>query len=545
MRTIRIASVLLGLLGAGCTLLLNTAEPVQCRTNGDCDGNPSLRGRVCEQGFCVVPTAPIVPVSSDAGEGCVTTEMCTGANSNRASLCRKAGEACIPLQTEACPVISGAWKDPKAIFVGSIVPLHFRQKDGSAPTVPYVQRFIRAVDLGLDEFNTASPQGILVGGQRRPLAVLHCDSYADPTQTEAVFDHLTQVAGAQALIVLRDEDLAAIADKATSKQVAIACSDCAAPLPQGPLAWKTIPPIGNQAPLAAWRVSDLETKIRDATGTTAPLRVAVLAEGSAPAVAFTQALAPVLKWNGKTVTQNGSDFFILTTGDPRKEAITHTIFAEQIEAFAPDIMVVAMGSDFPKHFLPHLESNWPAGKAKPHYILTDLSYEVAPFGQLAQSDELRKRFSGTHPTVTAELRANIDAYTIRYRAQYNNQLPDSNFSGYEAFYSLAFAITAASNQSILDGPHISSGFENLVAGTAIDLGPSKLNTAMALLSSGATVDVRGLWSNLDWNTKSRELEGDASMYCFTKDGSSLTIKDDAGPQYSSTTGNVTGTYACD
>ncbi len=546
MRKITLASFVLGLLGAGCTLLMNTAEPIQCRTNGDCDGNPSLRGRVCEQGFCVVPTAPIVPVSTDAGPGCVSTQLCTQANSSQPSICRKAGEPCIPIHTKDCPKVVGAWNDPKAIFIGAIEPQHFKQLDGSLPEVPYIDRFIRAVNLAVEEHAAASPQGIVVGGQRRPLAVVHCDSYADPTKTLSAFDHLVDVVGAQSLIVVRDEDLATITQKAITKQVAIACADCGAPIPIGPLAWQMTPATANEAPLTAWRVADLETKIRNETGTTAPLKVAVLAEGSAPAIAFTQALAPVLKWNNdKSITENGSDFFILTTGNPLKEAIPHGKHADDILAFGPDILVVAMGSDFPKHFLTYLESKWPANK-KPHYILTQLSYEVAPYADfLAANDELRERFSGTHPLVTPELRANIESYTVRYRMQNNNKAPDSNYSGYEAFYSLAFAITSAGAKGIVDGPTISAGFESLVSGTTIDLGPQTLNTAMALLSSRATVDLRGLWSNLDWNTQTRENIGDAAMFCFTKQGGALALKDDAGPHYIGKTKTVTGSYACD
>src|SRR5262245_12069725 len=102
MRSAKIASLVLGLLGGGCSLLLNTADPIQCKTNGDCDGNASLRGRVCSQGFCVIPTTPIVVVSNDAGSGCVSTALCTQQNSNKASVCKTAGSPCVEWQIPEC-----------------------------------------------------------------------------------------------------------------------------------------------------------------------------------------------------------------------------------------------------------------------------------------------------------------------------------------------------------------------------------------------------------------------------------------------------------
>src|SRR5262249_33208707 len=101
MRTVAVATLVVGLLAGGCSVLLSTAEPTQCASQRDCDANPAFRDRVCEEGFCVIPQAK--------GSGCTTTDLCTQANSGKASVCKKAGDACVPWQTEQCRAISGAW----------------------------------------------------------------------------------------------------------------------------------------------------------------------------------------------------------------------------------------------------------------------------------------------------------------------------------------------------------------------------------------------------------------------------------------------------
>jgi hypothetical protein len=553
MRTLRLAVVAcaLALSTTACSVILSTAEPTQCTTTRDCDANPAFRNRVCEEGFCVIPRARIEPVSNDAGEGCVSSELCTQANSNKASVCAKAGGPCTPWQTEQCPFVAGAWSDPNAIVIGTILPFSVKQADGRLPRLPYVERVRRAIDLGLDELTTAVPGGLAApGGGRRPFAVLHCDSYFDEAATRAAMTHLTDVVGAQAIILGGDEELAAVTPKAIEKQTAIVCSDCTGPLPPGPLAWRIVPPLALEAPMAAWRIADLETTIKSGPTPPAAIKVAVLTEepGRGPA-AFIASLVAKLRFNGKTVAENGANFTIVKAENPLKQSVNHVAHAETIATFAPDVLVVAMGADFPKHYVQLIESKWSVGKAKPYYVMTDLNYEVAPFvSVLGPGDEdLRKRISGTRPGFDPALQANIDAYTIRYKQAYNFLAPDGNHSGYDAFYVSAFGIAGALIQPIFDGPRISAGIERLRGGTLVDFRPESIGLALALLGQPtAKLDARGLWSSLDWNLATRDLETDVSMYCFQRDtDGALVAKPDAGPRLTTSTGAVTGTFTCD
>ncbi len=551
MRLIPIVASVASLCVAGCSILVSTAERTQCRTDADCGGTRALEGRVCSLGFCVLKTNKPVTVSTDAGSACVSTKLCTQANSGRASVCKKAGAGpCVPWQTPECPSIGGNWQDPNAIVVGSLLPLHVLQGDSSRLEGAYAKRLLRAIDLGLEELTGVVPAGLVVpGGQPpRPVAVLHCDTNGNAETTKRLYDHLTEVVGTQAIIVGWDEDLVAVAEPAMTRKTAVVCSDCLAPFPglEGlPTGWKILPSITHDAPLVAWRVADLERRIKALTpGDT---RVAVITEPYRVQRTFSDALVPLLKFNGgKTIAQNGANYLAVETPDPRVvQAIAFAPIAQSIIDHTPNIVVVGMSSDFPTHLLTLIETGWPAGKPRPHYVLTQLAYEATPYAGVVSTDELRARISGTRPAATPALQANIDAFDIKFSKTYGEPA-DGTYSGYEAFYAMAYALTAASFQPLLDGSHISSGFERLSSGTTIDVGSSMLPTGLSLLGQRGTINLRGLGTELDWDPKTHEISSDMEMFCFGKDAKTgaLTVERASDVRYATSTKLVTGSYAC-
>ncbi len=545
----RLFAVASALALAGCTLLLDTAEPRQCSTTADCDGRPSLRNRVCQDGFCVIPRANFTPVGADGGDGCVSTALCTQHNSGRSSVCKRAGEPCVAWENEDCPVVAGAWDNPNAIVLGVLSPLSVLQHNKSLLKVPYIQRYIRGVNLGLTELSESIGLGLTVGTERRPLAVVHCDSWDDTAHASAMFDHLVDVVGAQAVLVTTAEDVARVAEKAARKNVVLVSSDSQVKAPDGPLVWRTQPPIAPEGKLAAWRVAQLETKIRLDLGLApgATIKVASLAEGTSTAKAYAESFGAAVTFNGKGALANGANFVAVQAENPRDVTVDHIGHAQKLASERPHVIVVAMGQDFPTYYVRTIEDEWPAAAPKPYYVLSNLSHEVTPYEPvIGLNDELRKRFSGTRPAISPEIEANVNAYILRYRQEYNNQQPDSNHSGYEAFYALVYAVASASQQSLLDGPHISAGFESLVSGSVIDVGPGQASTALALLSAKGSINLRGMWSTLDWDTKQREVRTDRTMFCFGRDGAGkLFVNTNAGVVFADATGAVTGTYACD
>lgn len=550
MNGLRVAAVAVALLGVGCSVLLNTAEPTQCTTGADCEANPSLGSRICQEGFCVLPMRPVSPPDTDAGTACVSTEICTVARSGQGWHCDGNGGACVRWQTDECQFIGGgrAWMDENALIIGSIQPFSGRLATGQRKPIPYAARIREAMDLALDEVAQAQGAGIVVPGRApRPLAILHCDSGFDPVRAEIVFKHLTEVVGAPAVIVGADQDLAVIAPIARTRGTAIVGSDVNGPLPAPPLAWRIVPPLVQQAPMAAWRVGVLETQRKAGPNPPTSFKVAVLMGSDPGPSAFVDKLTEVLRFNGKTTTQNGSAaFHVERTEDPRTVNIDQAAHAKAIVDFRPDVVVVATGEDFTSFYANLIEASWPVDTPRPHYIVTELNYDVSTFEAVlaADKEDLRRRISGTRSGYSAAREVNIDGFRRRFATRYGNKDASGAWSGYEAMYSLIYAIQAASIGGNLDGVHISAGFERLRAGPTVDIAPASIGTAFSFLAQPTqTIDLRGLWSDLGWNIVTRDLETDVGMYCFQREGGKLVIRPDAGPTLAG--GVVSGTYGCD
>jgi hypothetical protein len=543
MRALAVSMALLG--AAGCSLLLDTAEPTQCATDSDCEANPVFRNRICSAGFCVVPTANPVPVSP-AVKGCVSTELCTQANSGQAAVCKTAGGPCVVWETEQCRFIEGAWADPNAIVIGDLQPFTVKQQDLTRVPILYADRVRKSIDLALNEFSAEQPGGFTFpDGRIRPFAVFHCDSGLDEEESRAAMRHLTEVVGVQAMIVGADDDLASITTLAAQKQTAIACSDCIGPFPEGPLAWRIVPPISLEAPMAAWRVADLESQIK-ATNPAA-IKVAIILVPGRATEAFVTALVEKLRFNDKSAIDNGDRFLLIKTEDASIASVNQVKHADDLRAFEPDIIIAAMTIDLPTYYMPLVEGGWSSTKHRPYYITTNLNRNVESFAGVIDNDDLRKRISGTRPGYSPELEQNLAGFTQRYIQAYSFNRPDNAESGYDAFYALAFAILGARLQPVLDGPHISTGFERLRGGTTVtDFKPESIAFATALLGQAtAKLDVRATISDLDWNLPGRDIDQDVSMYCYErhKDGY-VVINPNAGPHLASKTGVVTGTYDC-
>lgn len=545
-RSLRVSALAIGLLAAGCSLIVNTGDRVQCQTTADCAANPALQDRICDQGFCALRASQPGPVA-EASDLCVDTDLCTQTNSGRASICKAAGVTpCTPLEIDGdCPSIVGKWKDPHAIIVGALLPLTIKLPNGKAPESPYSKRLLRAIELAAEEIDAAAPSGFFIAGQQRPIAVLQCDSRGDPAHAQKMFTHLTENAGAQAVIVGWDVDLASIAPLAMQKQTTIICSDCFTPAPPGTTTWKILPSITSDVGLVAWRVNQLETQIKGQTP--GDIKVAVLVDGAPAQRLFAEEIAKKLVFNGVSAAQNGATKFLaVQTEDPREKFIEYDTYDQQIADFAPDVVVVGMASDFPTYHLPRIEKKWPANKARPQYVLTQISYDAATFESAITDDALRMRISGTHPFSSPERASNIQSFATRYQLSHNGEAPNGNFSGYEAFYAAALAIASNGGQPVLDSARISAGFGNLVSGDVYDLGPGGgLNIALETLKNGRKIDIRGLYTDLDWNLTTREVTTDMGMFCFTRQpGALLEIHDVPGVRWEAATGQVTGTYAC-
>lgn len=548
LRTISTLGVVALLVG-GCSLLLDTADATQCSTTRDCESNPVLRNRTCVEGFCVIPERDVGALT-DTSAGCVSTEQCTRENSGQLSVCPVAGGACAVWQTEQCRSrIDEAAKNPNTIMIGSILPLTVVQSGGVPAPNAYSDRVRRSIDLAVEEFNAQLPGGIAFpDGKSRQLAVVHCDSGLTANGAKLALQHLTQVVGAQALIVDADEDIAAIANEPALQGKPVACADCLGQLPSGTLSWRIIPRLELEAPMAAWRVKKLEEKILALPSPPPDIKVGVLLNQERATAPFYEKLKAVLRFNGnKSFSENGdARFQVFTPEDPRVKSVRHQTYIDQIVAFEPDVLIVAMGPDFTTYYLPGIEKDW-KGPRRPEYITTDLNFLLDPFkNAVGTNDDLRKRISGTRPAYSSELQANIELYDDNYRLRWDGKAPDGAQSGYDATYALGMAILSTT-QSDVTAARINAGFGRLLGGSKIDFRPASIPTAAIAFgqTTTSTIDVRGLWSELPWNIDTRDFDADASMYCLKRDIDGLVLEPNAGVTLHTSTGVVDGTYSCD
>jgi len=548
LRTISTLGVVALLVG-GCSLLLDTADATQCSTTRDCESNPVLRNRTCVEGFCVIPERDVGALT-DTGGGCVDTEQCTRENSNQLSVCPVKGGPCVVWQTEQCRSrINEAATNPNTIMIGSILPLTVAQFGLAPAQNAYSDRVRRSIDLAVEELNAQLPGGIpFADGKSRQIAVVHCDSGLTADGAKLALQHLTQVVGAQALIVDADEDIAAIANEPDLQGKPVACADCLGQLPSGTLSWRIIPRLELEAPMVAWRVSKLEEKIRALPSPPTDIKVGVLLSQERATAPFFEKLKDVLRFNGnKTYLANGARYQVFAPDDPRVRSVNHQATIDQIVGFAPDVLIVAMGPDFTTHYLPGIEKDW-TGSRRPEYITTDLNFIFEPFkNAVGTNEDLRKRISGSRPGYASELQANVEIYDDNYRLRWDYKTPDGAQSGYDAAYALGMAILSTRAQSDVTGARINAGFGRLLGGAKIDFRPASIPTAALAFGETptSTIDVRGLWSELPWNIDTRDFDADVSMYCLKRDGDGLVLEPNAGVTLRTSTGIVEGTYSCD
>lgn len=534
---------LVALLSARCSLLYEPAAARQCTSDADCAGQPQLSGLACDlqHGLCVSK------LSSNPG-GCESTEACVAQNGGRAALCRFPGTPCVALQTAECPRVSGDWRSPDVLLLGSIGPHTLLNHDGSANPVDHIERLVRAIDLGLEEWQREVPEGLFYSG--RPIAMVHCDSQGDPQRAQRAMDHLVTGVEVPAVLALTDFE-EAVVEQAVRAQVVLVQVESHGPAANAPrfeagLVWRMLPPFEDQAALLAWRVSDLEQRLRAARGLDpgARLRVATWADHGAAFELLLERFRALASFNGqRPLEQSGPSYLELRNVDPRYHSQSQLDTVADVIAFAPDILVVAMADHFTSYYLPLLEAQWPPALPKPQYVATLLSQELGLLAPIvAQDDDLRVRLSGTGLYVDEAAALPLAGFQARYRSRYGHE-PGRTQAGYDAWYATVLAIYSADASGPLDGLHIATHFERLQGGMPIAVAPGTINLAKLLLSGQERIELQGASSKLDWSPLTWRVEAELGLWCLSRDASgSLRLMENAGPRWSPS--GITGSYAC-
>src|SRR5262249_33667432 len=146
-------------------------------------------------------------------------------------------------------------------------------------------------------------------------------------------------------------------------------------------------------------------------------------------------------------------------------------------------------------------------------------------------DDPRRRVRGT--TAANPSGPTFQQYKLRLAAQFPRTNPSYTAASYDAAYVVAYGIAAGSD---LSGAGIAKGIHRLLAGDAIDVGPSNIGRALNTLASGASFNLNGASGALDFDAVTGDVIDDIDVWCIGLDLSQKATQVSSGLLYSATTG---------
>ncbi len=431
------------------------------------------------------------------------------------------------LESEDCKVLAGPGdvENDATIWIGSMFPL------SGADATSYGDGSRDAVDLARRDF--AETVGGLPpaqpSGPRRPLAVVSCDDSSEPLRAAA---HLVSDVGVPVILgFARSKEVADLTAALFTPKGVLALASNTAPmlstLPHPPgeprLVWRTTVGTALAAPaLAALLSSVVEPELRAAPGVVAPgepIRVAFVRTSNASGLGAADAYVSMLRFNGKSVAENGSSYREIVLPDVpdastlQKERLR--VVAE-IVAFRPHVVLRASNETL----VPEVERAWPATERfRPRY----------PEEYLTHPDLLA--FVRQHPEVRRRL-FYIDSFTsttamAKLVLRHNQVFPLRPVTGisivaapYDAFYVAAYA-TAALGAAPITGPALARALPRLLPpGDPVDVGPAGMFQALGALGAGKGIDLVGTITSLDFDPETGDPTVDLGVHCLapTHDG---------------------------
>lgn len=538
-----------------CSFVVTRGE-TQCAGPDDtatCTNAFGPGARCTADGVCV----------TKGGGSCTTNTECIDREGGAPAICRKDTKVCVRLTNADCPSViavdSGgrvvtdrrAVESDDTIVLGSLASLYgTNQTKGEAR--------VAAFQLALQEF---SARPLPIAGRTRPLAFLSCtdteqvgaDAGAggDPAVVRSA-KHLMAV-GVPAVVGAGNSGTttSALVEITAKGSVLIAPSATSPALTSNPnkkgLFFRTAPSDALQAiPLAA-AIGDVEKALPAGTK-----KLVFISKGDSYGQGLRdQLIGANLTLNGAAIgapaTYKGLEYGTEATFD-FSQRIAETI------AFEPQIIVIAGTNEGVEKLVKPLEAQWPAGKPRPVFVVSD-GLKSASLLDLIKADDatsnpspLRNRIRGTAPGRPTPITA---SYTLRFTSTFPdpriaNEVGSFGTAGaYDAAYLILYALGFVSGDKV-DGQGIATGVRRLAkkGATAVEVGPNGIDIARPFFTSGTDFDLNGASSPLDFN-EAGESPADVEIWCVQRGAGS------AGPTFFSTekyfnasAGNVVGTYNC-
>lgn len=478
----------LGVASGACSFVLDFQ---QCRDDADC-ANESGEELMCIENECQAPVDP-------ATIPCETTTDCTD-RFGIESACGASG-ACTLLTSEECPTVlmpADATVDTVRLL-GSI----------TATSPPYDSVGVplqNAVQLAVEDFNASAR----LPGNRR-VGWIACNSGGRVQAATAAAAHLQDLGVIGIVGPTTSESLLGIANDVTVGGGTFMMSPTATAavitgIADEGLVWRVIGSDVHQAFALADRVSLLEP---------APSKVVMLTKNDAYGNGILDQVSPILAQRlpaGSLITLKYSDPGAFETNDQLLSEYGARIAIAFGEA--PDTIVVIGTSEARDLILFYLEV-WADASPRPplpRFIVTHggvpVMEEVVESVSESFAPTLMDNVEGISPIVQDE--DNFDAFNIRYKIRFDDK--DALTISSLPYDAALVQILAASSlgEGPITGAAMAEAMPKLVdkGGTVVSFGGAGLgfiSQAVEVLSSGGTVDLKGVSGELDFDVTTGEV----------------------------------------
>jgi len=559
---------------AGCNYLLDM-ETAQCSRTSDCQAlGAEFAGTVCVANSCTRPKtsntgSSETPRGGGAGSagdtgstesgaggqaaerpsaGCTTNAACVAENLGEPYACLVPGEECVPLKTEECPLVFGDFEDDNAVYFGAFL---------NVPAAsPLSQMSTLNVRLAVDEFN-GSVGGLPGGplGKLRPLVGVICRN--DSALVDAGAAHLIGELRVPAIIshLASADNKRFFVNHALNERVLVMnpgfADNSLTALSSGGLFWHMIGDIRDVGPAYAPLLSRIETFLSREE----PLRVAMLVSRRYAEESIADTITPLLRFNGKSVLENGDDFFSMAvtalSDDPNAD---YAAVNEALLEFRPHVVIALTREEFVYKILPAIEGGWPGastGQPRPFYVLPnalsgnlDLLNFVAQGSGTNTSEAKRARFVGVAPASAEDLTL-YNQFLIRFRTAYPRFENPGGFENfYDSVYMLANAMFAAGSVPNLTGPDIARGMQRIVGGSVtVDVGPTTIADGFSALAAGGNILLNGTMGPANFDPGVGARRGNGSVYCIQRQDDQLSFAYDV-LRYEPDGATLSGDFPC-
>ena len=501
----------------------------------------ALRGKSKPPGLAASAAVASLP------RECEKNVECVKSHEGKPWICRKDDGKCVSLESEDCKILAepGDVENDRTIWFGAMFPT-------TGPKAEYGALYLNGVDLGRRDFmqiahGIPSREGELPA---RPLAIIACD---DAVETLRPARHLADDLRVPAVIGFgsSQEVIDLTASVFAPRRVLVVPSVNTSalitgiPTPRGEprLVWRTT--LSNDQwdlPVSAFVPDVLEPRLRGSLVVRrgASMKVAFIRPNTTSALSTADTLFANVRFNGKSVLENGENFGQFVYDDPEK---TREVVADVLK-FAPH--VVLFEGFFETSILEPIETMWNTNATqRPYFVSTSsLPQSAAEFFRfIGKNTERRKRFFGIATPAMTIANAKL---TFRYNETFSTKTTtnDSPAGAYDALYLLAYAAYVDGDErSLTTGPKLARAIPRLLPpAPPLDVGPTRILEIMSALRSGANVDLTGANSKLDFDVSTGEPSGDFVIQCVGVDSTGRAVGAiESGTVYDSTTKKLSGT----